>query len=167
MDLYIVRHAVAFDRDAERWPDDRERPLTPRGTRRFRRMARGIVRIVPELDTVLSSPLLRARQTAAILEKEAGWPAADLFPELEPGRAPGEVLRGLKSRARGDALALVGHEPGLHDLLGHLLLGPGAKWNGEMKKGAVAKVVFDQSVQAGAGRLEWLLTTKAVISLRR
>lgn len=165
MDLYIVRHAVAFDRDSERWPDDGERPLTPRGAKRFRLMARGVGRIVPHVDALLASPLVRAWQTAAILTEEAGWPEAEVFRELEPGGTPSEVVRRLKGRAGADALALVGHEPGLHELLGHLLLGREGGWNGEMKKGAIAKVVFESEARAGAGRLEWLLTVKIATAM--
>ncbi len=166
MDVYIVRHAVAFERDAERWPDDRTRPLTPRGIKRFRLMARGVRRIVPRVDAILSSPLVRAWQTAAILAEEAGWPEAEVFHELEPGRRPGEVLGRLKDRVGAGALALVGHEPGLHELLGLLILGPNARWNGEMKKGAIAKIVLESGARAGSGRLEWLLTAKTVIAMR-
>lgn len=60
MDLYSVRHAVAHERDADRWPDDAKRPLTPEGEKRFRLAAGGILRLVPEVDYVLSSPFVWA-----------------------------------------------------------------------------------------------------------
>lgn len=53
-------HASAFEADAETWPDDGERPLTPDGAKRFLRAARGLRELVPAVDTVLSSPLTRA-----------------------------------------------------------------------------------------------------------
>ena len=57
MDLYVVRHAVAHKRDGDLWPNDSKRPLTPEGEERFRRAAGGILRLVPEVGLVLSSPL--------------------------------------------------------------------------------------------------------------
>jgi phosphohistidine phosphatase len=60
MDLYLVRHAIAGDADPSRWPNDSDRPLTPAGEKRFRRAARGLGRIVPKVDVVLSSTFARA-----------------------------------------------------------------------------------------------------------
>ena len=73
--LYIVRHPVAHERDANRWPDDAKRPLAPEGEERFRRGAEGILRLVLEVGCVLSSPFVRAWRTAEILEQK-GWPAS-------------------------------------------------------------------------------------------
>ena len=73
MDLYLVRHAIAFDFDTSQWPDDSQRPLTPEGQKRFSRAARAW-RARPSVDLVLSSPWVRAWQTAELLESEAGWP---------------------------------------------------------------------------------------------
>jgi phosphohistidine phosphatase SixA len=61
--LYIVRHAIAESR-GEAYPDDDLRPLSERGTRRFRKVVRGLARIGVSLDCILSSPLTRARETA-------------------------------------------------------------------------------------------------------
>ena len=72
MDLYVVRHAVARERDANLWPDDSKRPLTPRGEERFRHAAGGILRLVSEVGAVLSSPFVRAWRTAELLEQRAG-----------------------------------------------------------------------------------------------
>src|ERR1700758_583489 len=78
MELLIVRHAIACERDAQRWPDDTERPLSPRGVLRARQAARGVKRLVPRPARVLTSPSLRAQQTAAILTEFARWPPAPL-----------------------------------------------------------------------------------------
>ena len=76
MDLLIVRHAIAFERDSRRWRDDGERPLSPEGMVRARKAAAGLKNIAERPQCVLSSPLVRARQTAAILTEFAGWPKA-------------------------------------------------------------------------------------------
>ena len=88
-----MRHAIAFERDASRWPDDRDRPLTPEGEEKFRRAARGLRRVAGRVDLVLSSPIVRAWRTAEILAEEAGWPDPLAFDALEPERTPAEVAR--------------------------------------------------------------------------
>ncbi len=75
MDLYLVRHGIAYDPDPAQWPDDKDRPLTPEGEKRFRQVARGLRELVPSVSVVLSSPWARAWRTAELLEKEAHWPA--------------------------------------------------------------------------------------------
>jgi len=67
MELLIVRHAIAFEADARRWPDDSERPLSPQGLARARKAAAGMKQLVRAPGRVLVSSLVRARQTAAIL----------------------------------------------------------------------------------------------------
>jgi broad specificity phosphatase PhoE len=83
MNLYIVRYAVAYKRDADRWPDDAKRPLTPEGEERFRWVARGILRLVPEVGVVLSSPFVRAWRgsLSSVLECTGVEPRENL-PEL-------------------------------------------------------------------------------------
>ena len=75
MELYLVRHAIAEERDPRRWPDDAQRPLSERGRARFARAAAGLRTLGVEVDLLLSSPYARAWATAEILSEEAGWPA--------------------------------------------------------------------------------------------
>src|SRR5260221_7017303 len=88
MDLLIVRHAIAFERDRHRWRDDGARPLSPAGIRRARKAAAGLKELSKAPDRVLTSPLGRARQTAQILTDVAGWPQAMEGPELSPPAPP-------------------------------------------------------------------------------
>src|ERR1700732_1592718 len=115
MELLIVRHAIAFERDRQRWRDDGARPLSPAGMRRARKAAAGLKEFSKTPDRVLTSPLIRARQTAQILTDVAGWPRAEEAPELSPGVPPLEVLALLGNR--GKLVAVVGHQPGLGALL--------------------------------------------------
>ena len=71
MDLLIVRHAIAFERNVRRWRDDGERPLSPEGMVRARKAAAGLKYIAERPQCVLSSPLVRAKQTAAVAEAPA------------------------------------------------------------------------------------------------
>lgn len=72
MKVFLVRHALAHERDRARWPDDSKRPLTQDGKRKFRKTVCGLVSLLPGAATILTSPFVRARQTAAILSAMAG-----------------------------------------------------------------------------------------------
>jgi len=156
MELLIVRHAIACERDTERWPDDAERPLSARGELRARQAARGVRRLVRRPVSVLSSPLLRARQTAAILTEFASWPRASLSPLLAPEASPAAVLA-LLARSRESCVALVGHQPGLGRLLVSCLPGGRGAAAFEIRKMGIAVVGFDGSPRAGHGTLRWLV----------
>jgi phosphohistidine phosphatase len=164
-EVFLVRHAIAFERDAEQWPDDRLRPLTPDGIRKFQKAARGVRRVAGTVDRVLTSPLTRARQTAEILAETIGWPVAVECPELAPGMSPASVVTVLRKQEI-DAIALVGHEPNLGILLSYLLGGPHAPLRFEMKKGGVARLSFSGGIHAGKASLRWILTPRMLRSLR-
>jgi len=157
MHVYLVRHAIAFEPDPTAWPDDRERPLTPDGEKKFRRAARGLKTLVPSVELVLSSPLTRAWQTAEILEDQVGWPAPLRFDALGQNRPPLEVLEALKPHASAASLALVGHEPSLHELASFFLTGEPQSANLVMRKGGVASLFFDHTLVPAGAVLEWLL----------
>lgn len=157
MELYIVRHAVAHKRDPELWPDDGERPLTPEGEAGFRRSARGLGHLVPSVDALLSSPLVRAWQTAEILAGLEGWPEPKAFPDLEPESSPEEVAFALGAYADSGAVAVVGHRPGLHELVSYLLTGD-AEADVRIKKGGALRLSFDGPPGPKTAALRWLLT---------
>ena len=92
MDLLIVRHAIAFERNPRRWRDDGERPLSPEGMVRARKAATGLRHVTERPECMLSSPLVRAWQTAAILTEKAGWPKAVECLALAPDESPEEVF---------------------------------------------------------------------------
>jgi phosphohistidine phosphatase len=160
--LYLIRHAVAYKRDPDRWPDDSKRPLTPEGEEEFRGAARGLGRIVPEVDVLLSSPYERAWRTAEILDEEAGWPAPEEFPALEPDIPPEKVVVALQSYADKESIALSGHRPGLHELAVYLLTGHPEGADMKIKKGGVVCIEFDDAPNVGAGKLRWLFTPKVL-----
>ncbi len=164
MDLYLVRHAVAYRRDPERWPDDGQRPLTPQGERRFRDAARGLSRLLPAADTVLlSSPYERAWRTARILAEEAGCPEPVTLEALLPGARVEEAATALARYA--GTLVAVGHRPSLHLLAAYLLAGEAGDVKIRIKKGGAVRISFDGSLEPGAGELRWLLTPKMLRSL--
>jgi phosphohistidine phosphatase len=162
VELFLVRHAIAEDRDPERWPDDAHRPLTEEGRELFRQAAGGLARIAPSVDAVLASPFVRAWQTAEILA-EAGWPAPEQCEALEAGRAIAGVLKVLRQRAGIASLALVGHEPDLSDLAARLLAGREDALVIEMKKGGVASLMVQDDLSGAS--LRWLATPKILRAL--
>ena len=159
MELLIVRHAIAFERNPERWPDDGARPLSPRGVMRARRAAAGLKKLAVRPVRVLASPLVRTQQTAAILTQYAGWPRALLCPLLLPGGSPQELLA-LLSRTRGKRLAVVGHQPDLGRLIASCLPASAGSAAFELRKMAVALIAFPGSLRAGQGELRWLVPPK-------
>ncbi len=156
--LYLVRHAIAEER-GEAWPDDRLRPLSRDGVLRLRKQAAGLVALGVTFDEILTSPLVRTRQTADLL-KEAlpARPKVIEFPPLAPGGKPRDVLQGLKAHARRTSLALVGHEPDMGELAAALI---GLRTPLTFKKGAVALVeVALLPPPAGSGELQWFLAPR-------
>ena len=158
MNLFIVRHAAAFGRDPDRWPDDSERPLSPEGEEEFRLAARGLARIAPRMDAILSSPYQRAWQTAQILAELDSWPAPKAFPVLEPTLPPEKAVLALEAYSEATSVAVVGHRPGLYELAAYLLAGQGDGLEIGIEKGGVVCVGFDGPIEPGVGELRLLLT---------
>jgi phosphohistidine phosphatase len=99
VEVYLVRHAAAFERDPDRWPDDSQRPLTPEGEEEFRLAARGLARMASRVDAILSSPYRRAWRTAEILSELDSWPAPEPLPVLEPTLPPEKAALALEDYA--------------------------------------------------------------------
>ena len=165
MELLIVRHAIAFERDAKRWPDDGARPLSARGVMRARGAAAGLKKLGLRPVRMLTSPLERTRQTAAILTQLAGWPAAVPCRELLPGGSPQELLA-LLARSRGQRLAVIGHQPDLGRLIALCLPGKAASGAFRLRKMSVVLLTFQGAPGAGHGELCWLMQPKLLRALR-
>jgi phosphohistidine phosphatase len=155
MRLLIVRHAIAEERQDfhGRSADDALRPLTADGAAKMRRGARGLRQLVPELEVLSTSPLVRARQTAEILAEAYPGVPIEVAEPLAPGHPPAEALEWLRRR-RVAAAAAVGHEPGL-SFLASWLIAAGERSALELKKGAACLVDLPR-LAAGAGTLLWL-----------
>jgi phosphohistidine phosphatase len=160
MDLLLIRHAIAFDRNPRRWRDDGERPLSPEGMVRARKAASGLKQISERPQCVLTSPLMRAKQTATILTEFAGWPKATECAALSPDVFPEEIF-GILATQREKVIAVVGHQPGLGRLLAACL--PAQVLGGvnpeafELKKMGAALISFPKAARAGTGALQWLV----------
>jgi len=145
MRLYLIRHASAVPHGTPGIPDD-ERPLTPRGEKKWKRAARGLVRLLKRPDVMLSSPLPRAWRTAEIAA--AAWGAAELTPADALASDHFEEWESLLANHGSEArVALVGHEPHLSTLLARLIGGNAARM--AFKKGGVAVVDLEGSLARG------------------
>jgi phosphohistidine phosphatase len=162
IELYLIRHGLAAAR-GEAWPDDTKRPLTHKGIARLRQEAAALGALRVSFDQVLTSPLVRARQTAEILtEGLAEKTAIALSDALAPGGTVNQVLDDLGRHARRTRIAIVGHEPGMGQLAARLL-GAGAPI--EFKKGAVCRIDVQTLPPARPGHLRWFATPRMLRSI--
>lgn len=166
MELIILRHAIAFPPDAKRWPNDAQRPLTMEGVKRARRAAAGLKDIAKRPSLVLTSPLVRARDTAAIFAQAARWPEAVECEALSPGESPEGVLDTLRRRGgKAECVAVVGHQPHLGRLLALCLRGDARPEAFELKKSAVVCLQFEGAPRAGQAALTALLPPRILRKL--
>ena len=163
-ELYLIRHGLAEER-GEAWPDDSKRPLTEEGMLRLRKQARGLARLGVTLDIVLTSPLVRARQTAEIVA--AGLdprPNLATIDSLAPDGTYQAIMADLEKHTRKGRIALVGHEPDIGELAARLI---GARHAIEFKKGAVCRIDVDALPPGGPGALIWFLPPKIMRAIRK
>ena len=162
LELYLVRHGVAAERGKE-WPDDSKRPLTTDGIARLRRSARGLNAIGVSFDQIVTSPLVRTRQTADVLAEELkGKPPIVTADALAPAGSSAAVMQELAKHVRLARVALVGHEPNLGELAAQLI---GARTPIEFKKGGMCRIDFDTLPPKGGGMLRWFHTPKMLRKL--
>lgn len=154
MQLYFVRHGLAD------WPDwdpehDDERPLSERGRKRFRASVVRLREMGLMPAAILTSPLVRARETAAILAEGLDGPMPILEPLLQPGFDYVALTALLMRWSDAPHLILVGHEPDLSQTIRDLIGGGRVV----MKKGSVGRVDM-LHLAPPSGELVWLLAPK-------
>src|ERR1700730_3340862 len=122
MHLYLIRHGIAVDREAPNCPPDTERPLTPKGMKRSHAAALALRALEVKPNAVLTSPWLRAVQTAEIFCETIGYPTKKMIhtDALKGTSAPSELMREFQAIKPKVALCS-GHEPHLHLVIGHIL----------------------------------------------
>ena len=157
MDLYIVRHADAGDRD--NWEgDDADRPLTDLGRQQARALGEAFRRQGLAVEVVVSSPLTRTWQTAGEF-RETAAPAGkepELCDLLGPGALRRRKLTKFLAGVGAESLAVVGHDPDLPEYLAWLLGCDPEQVR--LAKGGAALVRFDGEPAKGEGELAWVVT---------
>ena len=163
MRLYLIRHTEAVPHGAPGYPQDAQRPLTHEGRAQALAAGEALKRLQVAPDVLLTSPYVRAVQTAEQVAKGLGLrtPAKEL-PELRAEQPPHDASLALKFFAHMAHVALVGHEPHLSGWVAELTAGK-AGMRCRMKKGGVACIEIGRvPPPAGSGELRWLLTPKQV-----
>jgi phosphohistidine phosphatase len=152
--IYVVRHAIAAESGPD-YPDDSRRPLTPKGAERFREAVVGLLALGVEIDEILTSPYVRARQTADLLaEAYAKPPRITNVHALAEGQ-PIEVIDTLARYGKRRSLAVVGHAPHIGLVAARLL---GHRRGLDFKKGAVACIEVEALPLPRPGDLRWFAT---------
>jgi phosphohistidine phosphatase len=158
MKLYIVRHAIAVPRGTPGMEDD-ERSVTEEGMAKMRQSAAGIRTLGYIPEVILTSPLLRARQTADVLLEAFGKQVElKIVPALAPGGAHQELYRdiGLYEK-KLVSLMLVGHQPSLGEIAGEIAFGSPEHFI-EFKKGGTCLIELESVRGTPKGSLIALLT---------
>ncbi|HEY7320947.1 MAG TPA: phosphohistidine phosphatase SixA [Candidatus Binatia bacterium] len=162
MNLYLLRHGIAVAADQSGEQSDGERPLTPKGIKRMRRAARGLSRLKIAFDAILTSPLVRARQTADIVAEALGLEAElKEISELTPESSVDRLLSGINRFHNSKHLLIVGHNPLLSDAFAFFAAGKkDMALDIELKKGGLCCIEVDGLPPSAPGTIQWLLTPK-------
>jgi len=164
MDCLFYRHGIAIER--QEWSgQDEDRPLTDKGAARTRESGKGLLTLRIRPTDILSSPLTRARETAAILQSLIrSKPKIRICTELDPTAAPGTLFSLLNALPSDAVVLCIGHEPHLSLAAGILLTGKPCSGL-SLKKAGACLIHLDESVKPAAGRLEWWLTAAQLRAL--
>jgi len=155
MKLYVVRHAAAIERTAK--VPEEQRYLTPKGRDFMRKTARTMLTKGMEPSLILTSPLVRAVQSADILAEALSYIVPVIVTdELSPGFDVGTLQRLLAEFQQADELMIVGHEPDLSAVVSSLL---SLKGGFDFKKGSAFKLALDAKLTKPA-TFKWLAVGK-------
>ena len=167
MNLYIVRHAIAVQRGTPGYDDDSQRPLTDKGRKKMKKISKGLRQFGIEFDVLLTSPYVRARDTAKILANEYGMQDKIVFTDnlIPPGDFD-QLINEINEKYNVNNLALVGHEPMLSQLMSFLMTG-NTETAITLKKGGVSLLTADNLGQEHRANLQWLLTPAIMIELSK
>jgi len=163
-ELYLIRHGIAEDR-GDAWPDDSKRPLTEEGIARLRKIARGLQRFGVAIDVLVTSPVVRTRQTAEVVAATFDpRPPIVTAESLTPGGSYQALLADLEKQSRRKRIAVVGHDPSIGEIAARLI---GSRHALAFKKGAVCRIDVETLPPAGPGTLRWFATPRLLRAIGR
>lgn len=166
MELYIVRHGIAIDRQDPKCPADPDRFLTEEGIEKTTEVAKGLAKISEAPDLVLTSPYVRAVQTAEIVGEALEYSKQKIrkTEALLPGAEPLQLFRELTKEKDLSAVFVFGHAPHLDELIATAV---GSKHHiSALKKAGVALVELKRLTPPN-GQLVWLATPKLLRKVGR
>ena len=157
LELYLIRHGIAAERGDE-YPDDSKRPLTSEGIAALRKEAKALDTLAVSFDHIITSPLVRAKQTADVFVQHLKVkPSLSTSDALAPAGSHAGVVQDVVKHAKKGRIALVGHEPNLGELAARLI---GSRTPLVFKKGGICRIDFEVLPPKGAGQLRWFITPK-------
>ncbi len=161
MNFYLLRHGIAVEPGTAAYESDSERPLTAKGRERLRVAARAMEKLGLAFDLILSSPFLRAKQTAEIIAKDLKLRKRLAFSDdLTPAGNPRLLIQQLNQfRPELKNVLLVGHEPYLGKLIALLTAG-NTSLEIDFKKGGLCKLEAEFLLYGRCAKLVWLLTPR-------
>ena len=163
MDLYLLRHGKA-EPYGQAYPSDHLRPLMEKGKRRTKRSVKGMKAADVNVDLIVSSPILRARQTAEIVHDGLGIKKPIEYSDsLASGSVTG-VMSAIQAYYSYDGVMLVGHEPTLSELISTMSSGMyHVAFN--LKPGGLCKLRVDTARIAQSATIEWFVTPKQLVAM--
>ncbi len=161
MQVYLIRHGLAGESGS--YANDDERPLTKEGRKKARTCAQRLNALGIAFELILTSPLVRARQTAEILKEEGLSPALEVFAPLAPGGSLASWLEWLSNWSQ-QPLALVGHNPDLSDWAETLVWGEARGVIVLKKTGLICLELPEAEPPVGRSLLTVLLPPKLLAS---
>jgi phosphohistidine phosphatase len=161
MNLYVLRHGIAVEPGMPGCEKDSERPLTPKGRHQLRQIAAAMKKMDLRFDLILSSPFLRAKQTAEIIAESLTRKKQLAFSDaLTPDGNPKALIRQLTElKPLPENILFVGHEPYLSQLIALLTAGETGVAI-ELKKGGLGKLEAEFLLYGRCAKLVWLLTPR-------
>jgi phosphohistidine phosphatase len=167
VNLFLLRHGIAVERGSPGFANDAARPLTPKGRRQLLKITAAMKKMDLRFDLILSSPFVRAKQTAEIPAAELKLKKRLKFSNaLAPGGDAAVLFRQLeRTKPSPEKLLLVGHEPDLSRLISLLVTGR-TDAGFALKKGGLCKLEVEKLHAGKCATLAWLLTPKQMELMR-
>jgi phosphohistidine phosphatase len=166
MMLYILRHAAA--EEAASSGDDGARKLSERSKEKMLGAAAGLRAMGLKFDAILTSPLVRATETAELVASAYdNSPPPQVVPALATGIAATDAVAALRAFSRHDEVMIVGHEPQLSAIASILLTGAGDAAHLKLKTGGCIAIDLPARFERGGGELRWMLTHRQLRQMRK
>ena len=161
MELYFLRHAIAVEPGTVAVSHDSERPLTVEGIEKMEKTVEGMRRMGLSFHQVVSSPYVRASETAEIVVKGLEFNGKIRFSDaLTPTADFKDFFKILKEFKADERILFVGHMPSIGEFVSTLISGKGAAAM-DYKKGGLCRVDMPKIIAPGVlGQLKWFLTPK-------
>lgn len=169
MELYVIRHAIAEPLGTAHEFSDENRSLTDEGRSRMREVVKGLKKLGIQLDLILTSPLVRAVETAEILAGSLGLNKKEIHhtAALSPGAVVEQLFAEIKKKAGAESIAVVGHQPDLGQLISRIVQSDGSVLSIQLKKGGICCINVSETVPTLRGELMWFLTPKQLRMLAK